>query len=100
MREGSPIKQPGRQNLMRRQLICTTTLLQLMRFATVGGMATGIQYLTLYELHIALGIDGQVATTAGFIISAIFNFTANYHFTFRSHSPIFGTLVRFAVSAG
>lgn len=57
---------------------------QLVRFALVGGVATGVQYLTLIALVREAGIWPPVASAIGFVVSAVGNYLLNYYFTFRS----------------
>ena len=70
-------------------------LSQFIRFALVGAVSTAIHYLLLYVLHGKFGWDGILSTTLGLTVSAAFNFSANYRFTFRSRLPIVESLLRF-----
>jgi putative flippase GtrA len=62
-------------------------LRQLVAFGGVGAIATAIQYLILVVLTEGLGTDPVVASTIGYISSALLNYTLNYRFTFASNKP-------------
>lgn len=69
------------------------------KFALVGLVATGIQYLLLIILVDWAKADPVRASSAGFIASAFLNYGLNYHYTFRSiqrHGP---TLMKFMTLA-
>ena len=66
----------------------------------MGGTATVIHYLVLWLLHRGLGLDAVFATTAGYLIAAVFNFVASYRFTFRSRAPWRKAIVRYGIVAG
>lgn len=73
---------------------------QFLRFLLVGGTATGIHYGILILLHEHYGWPLVPATSTGFAISAMFNFTASYFFTFRSAAPITRSIGRYVVVSG
>jgi putative flippase GtrA len=73
---------------------------QFVRYVVIGGLSTAIHYVVLYTLHERLSLDGVFSTTIGMLISAVFNFFANYHFTFRSSAGMFESLWRFVVIIG
>ncbi len=73
---------------------------QFLRFLLVGGTATAIHYVLLYTLHEKFGWRAVVATSVGFAVSALFNFTASYFFTFRSEAPIARSAGRYVVVSG
>jgi len=54
-----------------------------MRFVLVGGSATAIHYAIMFVLLKLQLCDKTVASSTGFVISAIFNYLANAHFTFQ-----------------
>ena len=60
------------------------TLGQFGRFLAVGGFATALHYVILYILVELIDADPVWASVTGYIISAVFNYAANYHFTFAS----------------
>lgn len=72
-------------------------LSQFLRYVLVGGLATAIHYVVLYALHKKLGWNGVLSTTIGLLLSAAFNFIANYHFTFQSKTRMLSAMLRFVV---
>lgn len=60
---------------------------QIIRFISVGAIATMIQYILLIVLVEFLFIDPVIASAIGFALSAIFNYLANYYLTFSSKEP-------------
>jgi len=54
------------------------------KFLSVGGVATLIQYAFLMLLVETTSIDPYIASSIGYIVSAGFNYTANYYFSFES----------------
>lgn len=75
-------------------------LQQFLRFLLVGGVATLIQYAILFVLHQLMGVNGAVSTSVGFLVSAVFNFLASYHYTFKSSAGKRSAAVRYAFVAG
>ena len=73
---------------------------KFMLFATVGGLCTAIQYLILVYLVSVHDWHATVASTLGFIASALVNYLHNYKITFRSKSPHMNALPRFLVISG
>jgi putative flippase GtrA len=72
---------------------------RFLRFALVGGIATGIQYLILITL-VSSGLMGPVlASTIGFVVSTLANYQLNRSYTFGSTAAHGHTLPRFAVVA-
>ena len=70
------------------------------RFALVGVIATGIQYLILSVLvHWALSAP-VLASSIGFVVSALANYLLNYHYTFRSSQRHGPALIKFIALAG
>jgi putative flippase GtrA len=68
---------------------------QFVRFALVGGFATAVQYAILILLVELGGFDPVVATTIGFTIAAVANYSLNRLVTFTER-PAFGVgLVKF-----
>ena len=69
------------------------------RFALVGVIATGIQYFILFILvHWALS-DPVLASSIGFVVSALANYLLNYHYTFRSSQRHGPALIKFVALA-
>jgi putative flippase GtrA len=72
------------------------------RFATVGAVASAVQYLILYGLVQYMLVDPTLASSIGFVVSAYGNYILNYHYTFRSrgrHGPAMTKFILLA-SAG
>ena len=70
------------------------------RFLGVGAVATAVQYALLFVLVEFAGTSILLASATGFTTSAIFNYFANFYFTFncnRRHSEAFPKF--FGVSA-
>jgi putative flippase GtrA len=72
---------------------------RLVRFALVGGVATGIQYGVLIVLVREAGVWPTVASAIGFVVSAGCNYLLNYHFTFRSSHSHSTAVVKFLTLA-
>lgn len=73
---------------------------RLVRFALVGGIATGIQYAVLIVLVHEVGLWPTVASATGFVVSAGCNYLLNYHFTFRSSHGHGAAVMKFLTLAG
>lgn len=74
--------------------------LQFVVFAVVGGVSTACHFATLWTLHVPLGVDLIVATTAGYVVGAVVNYLLNRRFTFATSTtahqaavPRFATVV-------
>lgn len=74
-------------------------LRQFIRFAGVGGIATILMYLLLIVLVEWLAVAPVPASVLAYILSAIFNYIANYRFTFDSTVPHQKALPRFMLIA-
>lgn len=72
---------------------------RLVRFAAVGGGATGLQFVLLLLFVELLRLEKVGASAAAFAISAGFNYWLNYHFTFASNLSHTRTLPKFALVA-
>ena len=59
-------------------------LSQFGRFLLVGGFSTLLQYVILAFLVRTAGTDPVVASSIGYVLSAIVNYDLNYRLTFRS----------------
>lgn len=68
---------------------------QFTRFAGVGGICTGLQYLILVLLVTLLDIHPVTASTAGYILSALLNYQLNRVYTFQSKAAHLHALPRF-----
>lgn len=74
-------------------------LKQFIRFAGVGGVATGLMYVLLIAQVEWLAMPAVAASAVAYSLSAVFNYSANYHFTFASQAPHQRALPRFVVVA-
>jgi putative flippase GtrA len=74
---------------------------QFLRFLGVGGLATGLMVLLLVGLVEFAGVKPTPASAAAYLISAVFNYWANYHWTFNSSRRHHSAILRFsAIAAG
>lgn len=73
---------------------------QFLRFLAVGGSATAIHYLTLVLGVEWLALAPTPASAIGFCLSAVYNYWANYHWTFASDRAHQEAAPRFALVAG
>jgi len=69
-------------------------------FVFVGVTCTAIQYAILIALVSLRDWQVTLASTLGFIVSALVNYTLNYFVTFKATRSHFVTLPRFAFMAG
>ena len=60
---------------------------QFVRFALVGVAGTAAHYTVLWTLVERAGTAVVVATSAGFVVGALVNYTLNRYFTFSSTAP-------------
>lgn len=74
-------------------------LSQFSKFLLVGGFATALQYVILALLVQTAGVDPVVASSIGYLFSALANYDLNYRLTFQSRVPYFGGMLRFALVA-
>lgn len=72
-----------------------STLGQLIRFAGIGGVCTALQYLILVLLVSFLDIHPLIASTAGYLLSALLNYQLNRVYTFQSEAAHRHALPRF-----
>lgn len=68
---------------------------QFIRFAGVGGVCTGLQYLILMLLVALLDIHPVIASSAGYVLSALLNYQLNRVYTFQSGAAHLHALPRF-----
>lgn len=73
---------------------------QFSRFLLVGGLATAVQYVILAVLVEFVATPAPLASSIGFAVSAILNYSLNYRFTFSSKERHRDAIVRFSVVAG
>lgn len=57
---------------------------QFVGFASVGGIATGIQYTLLIVLREFFGVYAVYASAIAYAISAVLNYLMKYHWVFSS----------------
>lgn len=69
------------------------------RFAAVGGLATGVQYLLLVTMVELMAVDAVVSSALAFVLSAVLNYLLNFHLTFSGELRHRQTLPKFAVVA-
>jgi len=73
---------------------------RLIKFVFIGGAATLLQFFLLW-LFIEMGwLAPAVASAASYACSSIFNYLANFYFTFTSKQSHSHTLPKFVVTAG
>jgi putative flippase GtrA len=70
------------------------------KFLIVGGLATAIHYAVFYGLYQLAGFPPVPSTSVGFAVSAVFNFAANYRFTFRSRARWETAALRYLLIGG
>lgn len=69
------------------------------KFLGVGGVATLMQYGILIAMVELLSASAFVASTIGYLVSGIFNYTLNYYFTFTSSAKHGLAATRFIIVA-
>jgi len=72
---------------------------KLLRFAIVGGIATLLQYVTLFLSVEYWHWHAVAGSCAGYLLSAIANYLLNYYFTFRSGNRHRVAAMRFIIVA-
>lgn len=70
------------------------------RFVFIGGFATGLQYAMLVALVSLWQWQVTLASSLGFVASAVANYWLNYKLTFRAKSSHRIAALRFVVTAG
>lgn len=68
---------------------------QFARFCGVGLIATALQYTILIALSETMGANAVAASAAGYVLSAIANYSLNYYFTFASKQSHRVAAIRF-----
>ena len=81
------------------ELATHTLLTRLIRFALVGAVGTGAHYAVLTVLVELFHVPILAATTAGFTVGALVNYTLNRRFTFASDAKHSVALPKFLVVA-
>jgi putative flippase GtrA len=64
-------------------------LLRIVKFGIVGFTGVVVDFITTYLLKEFLKVQKYIASSIGFVISAIVNFTLNRLWTFENHDPAF-----------
>jgi putative flippase GtrA len=73
-------------------------MVKFVKFAFIGGAATLLQFFLL-GLFVELGgLIPVVASGASYVVSAVFNYLANYYLTFASNTSHKQTLPKFIVT--
>jgi putative flippase GtrA len=70
------------------------------KFVGIGGLATALQYALMILLIEWFQIQEVLASASAYAISAVFNYLANYYFTFGSNKNHLQTFSKFVVVAG
>jgi putative flippase GtrA len=71
-----------------------------LKYLGIGGISTLIQFLLLTLFAESKLIPVVVASAMAYILSSIFNYFANYHFTFTSNLSHSKTLPKFIAAVG
>ena len=69
------------------------------KFFSVGGIATLIQYAFLFLLVEKTSVDPYIASSIGYFVSAGFNYTVNYYFSFESSANHIAAVSKFSIVA-
>lgn len=70
-----------------------------LQFSIIGVWATGLHYLILFSLVEGYELHAVTATSIGFAVSSIFNYAANYRYTFKSQKKHAETYSKFMLVA-
>jgi putative flippase GtrA len=73
---------------------------KFLKFASVGGVATGFQYVLMILFIEGFHVVPLHASVLSYFVSSVFNYWANYHFTFSSSLSHKKTFPKFALVAG
>jgi len=73
-------------------------MVKLFKFVVIGGAATLLQFFLLWALVKAGALTPTLASAVSYALSSIFNYLANYHFTFASNKNHKQTLPKFVVT--
>ena len=71
-----------------------------LQFSIIGAWATGLHYLIMFSLVEGYGVNAVTATSIGFALSSLFNYAANYRYTFKSqkkHSEAYSKFMTVAL---
>lgn len=89
---------PSRNKLGIGALLMRLYRMKFGRFLLVGGAATGLQYLLLVLFAELTPLPHVYCSALGYTLSAIFNYLANYYFTFQATGDHVATSARFALT--
>ena len=70
----------------------------LFKFLAVGGLSTLLQYAVMFTMIYYGGIQAEISSGVGFLLSGIFNYSTNYYFTFHNYNFHKRSLPRFYIS--
>ena len=70
---------------------------QFFAFSFVGGIAASIHFTVLIFSVQVLNLSPVFGSIAGFLISVIFNYLLNYHFTFKSQNSHKESSIKFCI---
>lgn len=73
---------------------------QFLRFALVGTLCTAIQYLLLAVGVEWLGMNAVVASTLGYLVSAVVNYMLSRSYTFASAAPHSAVIWKYVLVLG
>ncbi|WP_189417654.1 GtrA family protein [Cellvibrio zantedeschiae] len=73
-------------------------MVRFIKFVIIGGAATLLQFLFLGLFVEVFGLVPTFASALSYCCSAVFNYLANYYFTFGSNSSHKQTLPKFIVT--
>ena len=73
-------------------------MIKLIKFVVIGGAATLLQFFLLGIFVEVFSLAPITASAASYVVSAIFNYLANYHLTFASNTSHKQTLPKFIVA--
>ena len=81
----------------KKPLVSRKFIASFVRYFISGGLATLIHFGTLILLIEQFAIYPIIATTAGFFLAVIFNYTAQYYWTFKVKGPHQQFMLRFLI---
>lgn len=73
-------------------------MVKFIKFAVIGGAATLLQFLFLGLFVEVIGLAPTFASASSYACAAVFNYFANYYFTFGSNTSHKRTLPKFVVT--
>lgn len=68
------------------------------KFVLIGGIATALQFSILTIFVKFFAFNPTASSALAYLCGGIFNYLANYHYTFSSNSPHKSTLPKFSVT--